>query len=240
MKNLLTAFFLLLIIHGTARAALLFEGVVSSTSVAFAITTTHTNDVIIAAGNQTSSSASITGVSDTAGLTWIHRSHKSDATTNTSFDEWYAISSGTLTADTVTLTVSGSTGRYYLFGVNGANLTTPFDTNASLPGYSANTSISTLSVSSVTTNCSTDAVYAFIRDTTGTLGTITYPDVMTALSATTAGALGGEITASLLSGTNLTYSWTGGAATALMFADAIQAASCGGVAAVPFSYGFVY
>src|SRR5262249_18045984 len=86
-------------------------------------------------------------ISDTAGLAWTLRASASglpDQYTGNNRDqmaEFWATSTGSLSSDVVTESISGCASIQYggeyngliVFGVGGANLATPFDPNISLP-----------------------------------------------------------------------------------------------------------
>lgn len=99
------------------------------------LSTTKTNDVIIVIATFNNSGGTISSISDTASLTWT--GHRRATVTNgtTTVEEWYAISSGILTSDVITLNYSASASFSVAtaFGVNGAHTAAPFDTNAAIP-----------------------------------------------------------------------------------------------------------
>ena len=121
------------------------------------LTTANTNVVIILFiyGNGTSASA----ISDTAGLTWNFRaSYTSNTYANNNIALYYAVSSAALSNDVITITSAAFNGITAIaFGVSGANTTTPFDTNVSLP-MTGETDPGTIS----TTASNTMALGAFI------------------------------------------------------------------------------
>lgn len=121
-----------------------FSGTNSGT---ITLTTSDSDDVIVLLEyNENTSSttfATISSISDTVGLHWALRT----ATTTsalTSFYEpnaasdqevWYATSSAPLSSDTITVNLNNTTDDESMvaFGVNGVNLSAPWDTNSSLP-----------------------------------------------------------------------------------------------------------
>jgi hypothetical protein len=107
----------------------------SGTTCAITLTTTSTNDVIIvfAAVNSTTTAS----IADTAGLTWALRQRVVGG--SDCIEEWWAISAGVLSADTITLTLSATSSfvSASAHGISGANTSNPFDQNASLPGTNA-------------------------------------------------------------------------------------------------------
>lgn len=121
------------------------------------LTTEHQNDIIIvytAEGLDLVKPCTF-NVSDTAGLSWSARSAIIfDLTGRAQLQEFWARSSTPLTADFVTESILGCQspefgGEYnglIVFGITGANVNNPFDSNISLPssgnGYGTNTVIS--------------------------------------------------------------------------------------------------
>ena len=126
------------------------------------LTTSNKNDIIIAytvevLDLQTSCTFS---VSDTAGLAWSLRAQataRNDGTTGTDRDqlaEFWALSANPLVNDSITESILGCASIQYggeynglmTFGISGANTTSPFDANSSVPAtssdnFSANTSV---------------------------------------------------------------------------------------------------
>lgn len=102
-----------------------------------ALTTTSASDVIIVSLCGLVGGTPAITVSDTAGLTWTQRA-VIDPLGFIPIYEWYAISPGTLSGDVISITWSGGPNQssYTVataVAISGANTTTPFDTNASLP-----------------------------------------------------------------------------------------------------------
>jgi Putative Ig domain len=104
---------------------------VSAGAIALTLTTVNTNDIIMAYVRM-ASGGSVTGITG-GGLTWTKRA-QGTLVGNTITETWYAKSASALSATSISVAISGtSTARATVFGVSGANFTTPFDTNASLP-----------------------------------------------------------------------------------------------------------
>jgi hypothetical protein len=90
----------------------------------------------------TSGAATASSVKDASGLTWTRQARVtgpgSDGGEYEGAEIWYAVASSALSKDKVTITYSSSNaiddGDYYVFALSGANTTTPFDPNSSLPG----------------------------------------------------------------------------------------------------------
>jgi hypothetical protein len=106
------------------------------------LTTTQANDIIIVDVIDNSCSGGTSAVSDAASLSWTKRAGGTGI-----IQEWWALSVGILTADTITLSCSagGGTVAGAAFGVNNANTTSPFDPNGAIPviGTSSAVAIST-------------------------------------------------------------------------------------------------
>lgn len=131
------------------------------------LTTTNSNDVIvILVSNENTGSVlrTVSGVSST-GLTFLKRSGGSIGTTPFSdLEVWYAIASSPLASAAISVTLSGITddATVVAFGVSGANTTTPWDPNASLPTPAATaTTASIPSVGGVSTTNSNDMLFGF-------------------------------------------------------------------------------
>ncbi len=109
------------------------------------VSTTHSNDVIVLAVSagtaSTSAAATVSSVTDTGGLSWTRQARVTGPGSASGeyggAEIWYALAPSALSGDKVTITYSSANavddGTYYLFGLSGANTTTPFDPNASLP-----------------------------------------------------------------------------------------------------------
>jgi len=104
------------------------------------LTTTHSNDVVIAYVTesldlQTSCTFSI---SDTNGLSWTARSGiEFNGDHRWQMQEFWARSSSALSSDSITESILGCGNNYnnlMVFGVAGASSATPFDPNTALPG----------------------------------------------------------------------------------------------------------
>jgi len=153
----------LLLISHVAEATLTLDGNNSASFSTVTITTVDNNDLIIVFLASTNATG-CTGIGDQAGLTWINRvAAQNNSVNGNVVSEWYAISSGTLSADVITPTGCPVTPRIVALGVNGANLTCPYDTNASLPGLAANSgTLNPITTTISTTNPNTFVVQ-FVR-----------------------------------------------------------------------------
>lgn len=113
------------------------------------LTTTGTNRIVlvhIATTSLTGSDPAISSVSDTAGLVWTRRGTRQTWTgtgtgtlTNVN-DTFWAFSSGTLTADSISVTWSAAPPADVITvaGISGVtSMSIPFDSNGSLPAYAS-------------------------------------------------------------------------------------------------------
>lgn len=172
MKKLLAFVLLFISLSGQAFAALAIDGSGSNTGVASpitqAITTSNTNDIIIVWVFNDAATGGSSGITDTAGLSWTKRQTQNYGSGGLfSMDEWYAISSGTLSGDTVSVAFSGAVnGRIVVFGISGANTASPFDADASIPAKNSTAASTTVSVTISTANTN-DILIASSRWTTG-------------------------------------------------------------------------
>jgi hypothetical protein len=117
----------------------------ATSSIAKAITTSLTNDIIIAYIATTETGAAAKTVSSVAGgsLTWTKYVSQAGTTAGgngRNLEVWWALATGTLSAVTITATLSGNAteATIIVHGLHGANLTTPFDVNASSPSMVTN------------------------------------------------------------------------------------------------------
>ena len=127
----------------------------ASTSTSVSLTTSSANDVIILDILQNGTTVSL--VSDTAGLVW-HPRAVAGAGGQTIY-EYYAIAPNALSPDVITVTFAGAASYVDLnaFGVSGANTSSPFDSNVSVPATPAT------STGSITTSNANDFIFAGYR-----------------------------------------------------------------------------
>lgn len=194
----------------------------TSSSDTVTLSTTSANDVIMC---YIESVLAVTSISDTAGLTWIKRVANPILSGGINFSEWYAISSGVLTNDVITQSPSQPTGRIVAFGLSGANTSSPFDSNGSIPNFVALGDItSTSDAITYSTNNANDIILEAFRSASAP-GTITRPSGFTQVLAT-----GGSqdhcyrVVSATQSSVTDTYSYTNMTAS-MMIVDAIKAAS---------------
>lgn len=186
------------------------------------LSTTQINDVIIVDAAVTGNAgAAASSVSDTAGLTWTKRTSQT-IVSGTEMSEWWAVSSGILTSDVITINGNANaTGfRHTAFGVNNANTTTPFDTNVSLPAKSLGTTATALT-ETISTTHPNDMLIAFLRST-ASLGTVTEPSGFTQIQGSSATDASYEGITSTQSNLGVAYSWTGATTNSGLIVDAIQ------------------
>ena len=144
----------------------------TSHTLSAALTTQLSNDVVIAIvyGQNTQTGQYRTPtMSDTAGLTWNARSslqEESNAGGNSMYTQiFYAIAASPLTSDNISVTWSSSPTLYgwiQVFGVSGANTSSPFDSNSALPAFATAGNYATVSTSNAN-----DFVYG-LENTAGT------------------------------------------------------------------------
>ena len=221
-KLLLLTALIVLFSPRSAFAALLLDGSSSAASSAITLTTSNSNDIIIAW-----SRASGTGVtiSDTARLTWTQRGVANEGGNAYTIVFW-ALAPSPLSSDTITFGGTGAI-RATAFGISGANTSTPFDGNGSLPSMNTNSASTSLSTVISTTNAN-DFVYTMLG-CAGTIGTLTPPSGYTMIAAGgTQNAFYYDIVSATQSSVSVTYSYTSSTGCA-MITDAIEAAGSGSV-----------
>lgn len=209
------------------------------------LSNTNTNDVIVAQifVNATTGTPTISSVSDTLGLTWNKRTLPSgckytDTTPETNdIEEYWAFSSGKLTSDVISVTQTGGSGtlsmRLTTASINGANTTTPFDPNVSLPACTNTTALGTptaASLSQTVSGTKAKTIFlGFLRNTGVGSGfaTVTRPSGFTQIIASGSFAdSSSQIFSSAQTSLALQYSWsnTTGQTSVGYLMDAIQAA----------------
>jgi hypothetical protein len=108
------------------------------------LTTSLSDDIILAVlvleGG--GSPETVAGVSSSGGTTAFQlRSAHTDSSNNLDIEVWWAIASAPLSSITLTATFTGSVSAAQMvgIGVNGCNLSAPWDSNVSLPAWNNNT-----------------------------------------------------------------------------------------------------
>lgn len=206
------------------------------------ITTTQTNDIIYVMIKVTNTGVTSTTVTDagSAGLTFTHHGSLYPVTDNSPaiVDVWYAVSTGILTNETITATAGPSptdSFRLNILAIHGANTTTPFDTNVSLPAAIATTS-GTPNVTTFSLTASTTNACDLLITSLGNTNNVGFTSVVEPTGFT---QIGGGISiymdmavkalTSTTSSVTYTYSWSN-STHAIMTLDAIQAPSSGAAA----------
>jgi hypothetical protein len=126
------------------------KGVVNSMSAS--LTTAKTNDIVLAIGFAGAGGGTVTSVTDGASLVWHSRFNSAIGSRNM-FCYW-ALAASLLSADSITVNMA-DIDTLVVFGVNGANTGSPFDTNGSLPATAAAASVT------VSTSNANDFLFGF-------------------------------------------------------------------------------
>lgn len=141
----------------------------TANSVTTTITTTKPNDIILLfqAGESNDPATSVT---DAAGLTWAKEgptvSMSQSGQGGPSIEVgtlWWALSPGILTNNTITTNGNAADGRLMVMAINGANLTTPFDTNPSTPSTATTANGTTVSVTGFSTTAPNTMLVSWAR-----------------------------------------------------------------------------
>lgn len=153
-----------LALDGTATA--LLDGV-DPTVAKPALTTTHTNCIVIVCSE--SNDDQITGISDTAGLTWALRKAVvgDNGFGGARVEEvWWARAASILSSDTITVQYGElvSYAAVTAFGISGALASgSPFDTNGALPASTAYVDGGSATTVALTTSNANDFLFACYR-----------------------------------------------------------------------------
>lgn len=127
----------------------------TATSCSVTITTTHTNDILIAC-TQGNGSAPTGPPTDTASLSWAQVGSGA-----ASSHMYYAASSGTLTGDTISISYSSSQfNTLQVIAISGANFSSPFDANYPRTTPATTTTSTPLSFTTANANDIMVACYA--------------------------------------------------------------------------------
>jgi hypothetical protein len=205
-------------------------GYVSTCSVS--MTTTQPSDVIVVGCNCWPNGAAFT-VRDTAGLTFAPRTVQVGIGGGQFIQTWYAIAPAPLTGDSISVVTTDTGETWYgvvAFAVSGANTTSPFDSNATLPASQANTDCpSSAPCSTGVSTSGPDFVFQFGGDTGYTHQTAGAGFTM--IRANTAGQNAYaqyEVTSAPLSSATLSFG-TGQGSDFGAIADAIVPATAGSI-----------
>lgn len=116
----------------------------AASSISASLTTTKTNDIVVACILSVGTTLRTVSTVTASGLTFTKRSSQSSTNADgkiVNMEVWWALAATALTAKSITATLSGSANdsvQLLVFGANGADVTSPWDANASLPDYTAN------------------------------------------------------------------------------------------------------
>lgn len=205
-----------------------------STSLVIPVSTSANVDVVVIGSylQSASSPPTTSGVSGCS-LTWTHRTGAATAFLSggawSNLDEWYAVTSSPLSACNVTVTAAGGAvafQRITYFAFTGINSSTPFDSNASLPAITPESSgtYTTLTTTGISTTNASTCMFSFIR-TVGAAGTFTPPTGWTTLGAAgTAMAFYYKVFSSVQSSISVAWAWTTANNSAGAITDAVQSA----------------
>jgi len=149
----------------------------AGSSLSVKLSTSKTNDIIIVdvhSSHLSSPHRTVSSISDSAGLTWAQRSsvtmdNAGAQNAYNDFERWWALSTGALSNDTITVSFSGSvdSATVLAYGVNGANTGTPWDANGSLPATATSSSNTTPTVSGISTTSASTLLLASVGTTNG-------------------------------------------------------------------------
>lgn len=150
-----------LTIDGTAGGQ--FSGTNTGT---VTLTTTKANDVIVLMFYAEHSGGAAQTISSVTSphLTWAKRkgyswTYTAAGPVPSTHEIWWAPASAALSSEVITITMTGTIddAAYQVFGVNGcSNISSPWDTNASLPSANADTGATSFNTSSTVSGVSTD------------------------------------------------------------------------------------
>jgi hypothetical protein len=196
------------------------------------LTTSSSNDVCIALVRSSAAgitSPTVSGITSASGMTWAQRgSYATYSSPTVNISEWYAVAPSPLTADTLTVTMNSAASygsRVMAFCVSGANTSSPFDPNVSLPVSGTMTTGDTSKALTFATTKNAAFVISFLSSTSA-LGTVTRSASFSAIAASgsTSADYGYRITTSAMASSSRTWSWTTAVAGAgALWVDAIQA-----------------
>lgn len=137
------------------------------------LTTTLANDVIVvvAMGEQSGGGPALASVT-APGLSFAQRV-RSNASGRTSLEVWWAIAAAPLSAVAITATFVAAVddAAMAVFGVNGCDLTSPWDSNTSLPAKQSFTAPAAISFSGISTSQPHDLLLAMVANSSPSLGT---------------------------------------------------------------------
>jgi hypothetical protein len=164
-----------------------------TTSTTISLTTTNPQDVIMVCVTTTNwfqgtaySPPVVTGIKDSAGLTWTMRAGVTASPAGTigwRVEEWTAIAASPLSNDAITVSLSANSYTDLdAFGISGANTATPFDSShpSATSGVGVNGATSSVATTLITTSNANDMIVGC----TAIGGAIAYGSGFTALENT--------------------------------------------------------
>ncbi len=204
----------------------------TTSSCAATLSTTRGNDIIIVFASETLDlqSSCTFSISDTAGLIWKARSggvygRLSGGSYHDQLQEFWAVSSGILSSDTITESITGCGTNYnglQVFAISGANFNSPFDPGSALPGTGSDSISGPQSVTTATLSTTNpyDMVFAGVQH-----GTSAVPTAQSGFTTiTTTGGYGTEFEVASGALTNFAVSFSFSTSSYWqMIADALQA-----------------
>jgi hypothetical protein len=176
----------------------------AKSSLAQVLSTSHANDVILVAIVTNSTTATVSSVGDTAGLSYAQRQAITDGSND--IELWWAPASSPLASDTITVNLNkNATFSVAIWAVNGSTTyTSPFDANSSLPATNTGSSTGPTS-GAFSTNTPNDFVIAFM----GCVGspTVTVPGGYTLIQGASGPTnnVSYDVLSGTASGTTLTW-----------------------------------
>lgn len=232
-----------LALDGTTKTGSI-SGAATNTVASAAFTNSVANSIIIALISVNNSTLRTVSSISGGGLTWTKRTSSSG--TQSTFDIidleiWWALAATALSAQVITATLSGTAvgATIGVFAVSGADTTTPFDVDASLPGILQNfTTPGNAPAKSVSTTNANTFLFSVLQDQAGiTLGD--YQSGFVVLAPASQGFSGSpnfkfspqesEYEVFSASQSSLSVGFTGTHPNYILIVDAIQAASSGDV-----------
>ena len=189
------------------------------------LTEGQANDVIVLYVVLTSGSTASSSVTDSCGKTWAKRLGSTWSGGTFGIEEWYTTSTAVYNCTITVSYATSSTWRLLGFGVNGANLTTPFDPGVSAPATAAGSGGTTLApTTGLTTTNANDMLISVFR-AAGNAGTITNPTGFSPLAtAGTAEQAAYQVVSATQANVKPQWSFTTGSQNTVALYDAIQQA----------------
>lgn len=197
-----------------------------SNHIAVTLSNTQTNDIIYLCTRADNTASTISGIADLPGaLTWTLRKREVPGSPDYTGECWYAKSTGVLTSDviTVTWTSTPAFARVLAFSVSGADFTTPFDTNASIPAGGLTTgNVTTIAANSISTSNSNDMLIGSLT-ATGGISAVNEPSGFSQVASTGVAAfdVSTKVVSTQQASATFTWTWTTGSPANIIF-DAVR------------------